>query len=110
MDKTNVKLTVMQMCSAPNVEKNLAFIEQQLSQLSIAGEHIVVLPECCLFFGGKDAEQLALAKTTAKDNSLVRQLSALASQYKVILVAGSIPLLTQSGEKFTNTCCVFSAT
>lgn len=109
MVKSSVKLTVMQMCSEPDVEKNLAFIDEQLAHLKIANEHIVVLPECCLFFGGKDAEQLALAKATAKDNSLVKSLAALAKKYQVILVAGSIPLLTQSGEKFTNTCCVFSA-
>ncbi|GAA5134086.1 carbon-nitrogen hydrolase family protein [Thalassotalea piscium] len=105
-----VKLSVMQMCSEPNVENNLAYIEQQLSGLKIADEHIVVLPECCLFFGGKDADQLALAKETAPDNSLVAELAAIAKKYQIILVAGSIPLLTEEGDKFTNSCCVFSST
>lgn len=108
-----VKLTVMQMRSAPNVEQNLAFIEQQLASLNVEGDHIVVLPECCLFFGGKDAEQLALAQATShktlRENKLVKSLAALAQKYQVILVAGSIPILTKSGEQFTNSCCVFSA-
>lgn len=105
-----VKLTVMQMRSAPNVKQNLAFIEQQLASLTIDGEHIVVLPECCLFFGGKDAEQLALAKASAEKNSLVTSLAGLAKTYCVTLVAGSIPILTSSGDQFTNSCLVFSAT
>ncbi|XQW85563.1 carbon-nitrogen hydrolase family protein [Thalassotalea piscium] len=103
-----VKLSVVQMCSVPNVAQNLAFIDEQLSLLAVTGEHIVLLPECCLFFGGKDSEQLALAKETALDNSLVNALAELAKKYQVILVAGSIPLLAENGEKFTNSCCVFS--
>ncbi|GAA6204032.1 MULTISPECIES: carbon-nitrogen hydrolase family protein [Thalassotalea] len=102
-----VKLSAIQLTSMPNVAANLAVIEQHLSNLAFSDNHLVVLPECCLFFGGKDAEQLALAKATYKENALIHQLSALAKKYRVNLVAGSIPLYHPDTDKFTNSSCVF---
>jgi nitrilase len=68
----------------------------------------VVLPECCLFFGGKDTEQLEVARTETTENKLVSALSGLAQEFSVYLVAGSIPLLVKGEDKFTNSCIVFS--
>jgi predicted amidohydrolase len=65
-----VRLTAIQLCSVPNVEENLVIIDAELARLaphSANDEHIVVLPECCLFFGGKDAEQLSVSKLLLKD-------------------------------------------
>ena len=108
-----VKLSAIQLCSVPNVEENLKVITEQLSLLcdpdiTQDNEHIVVLPECCLFFGGKDSEQLTLAKQTQQSNQLVKALAQLAQQFEITLIAGTIPLLSSSGDKFTNASCVFS--
>ncbi|MFT5755739.1 MAG: putative amidohydrolase [Alteromonadaceae bacterium] len=107
-----VNLVAMQLCSVPDVSANLSVIEQQLSTLSRDEQHLVVLPECCLFFGGKDAEQLSLAQNTFLQtesmSSLAVSLSALARKYNVYLVAGSMPILTENKDKFTNSSCVFS--
>jgi predicted amidohydrolase len=114
-----VKLSAIQLCSVPDVGENFRTIDRYLETLieesAHDDEHIVVLPECCLFFGGKDQQQLALAKESdqlAYQNvfvsTLQEQLSRLAMRYHVYLVAGSIPLLSTTGDKFTNTCCVFS--
>jgi len=114
-----VRLSAIQLCSVPDVKQNLAKIKQELNALCADvvpdntlkndDEHIVVLPECCLFFGGKDKQQLTLAKNTSATDSLLNALSALARQFNITLVAGTIPLLTACGEKLTNSCCVFSA-
>ena len=114
-----VKLTAIQLCSVPDVGDNFRIIDRHLETLvaesSQDDEHIVVLPECCLFFGGKDQQQLGLAKESdqlAYQNlfvsTLQEQLARLAKRYHVYLVAGSIPLLSTIADKFTNTCCVFS--
>ena len=114
-----VKLTAIQLCSVPDVGDNFRTIDRHLETLiaesSQDDEHIVVLPECCLFFGGKDQQQLGLAKESdqlAYQNlfvsTLQEQLARLAKRYHVYLVAGSIPLLSTIADKFTNTCCVFS--
>jgi deaminated glutathione amidase len=114
-----VKLTAIQLCSVPDVGDNFRTIDLHLETLiaesSQDDEHVVVLPECCLFFGGKDQQQLGLAKESdqlAYQNlfvsTLQEQLSRLAKRYHVYLVAGSIPLISTTADKFTNTCCVFS--
>ncbi|WP_440876231.1 carbon-nitrogen hydrolase family protein [Thalassotalea sp. PLHSN55] len=103
-----VRLSAIQLNSTPDIDENLAAIEYELSQLPKADEHIVVLPECCLYFGGSDGQQLQLAKDTLKTEQLTQALAELALRYKVYLVAGTMPLLSEACDKFTNSCCVFS--
>ncbi len=111
-----VKLTAIQMCSVPDVDANLAEISRQLLLLTESQEqavdttHLVVLPECCLFFGGKDSEQLTLAKANMPESGLIASLSDLAKRFNVYLVAGTIPIYCQETDKFTNSSCVFSPT
>lgn len=103
-----IKLSAIQLTSTPNVKENLDTIEEQLSQLKVAEQHLVVLPECCLFFGGSDRAQYDLAKQNAINDELKVALASLARQYKVTLVAGSIPQFVNKTDKFYNSCCVFS--
>lgn len=106
-----VKLSVIQLCSVPNVESNLTKIKRLLADVKPSDEiteHIVVLPECCLYFGGKDRDQLTLAQNTEASTELIAAFSELAITYNIYLVAGSIPRLSDSEEKFTNTSIIFS--
>ncbi len=96
------------MCSSTNIAENFSEIEKQLRTLSQDKQQLVVLPECCLFFGGKDKAQLSLAEEDAKHQGLKSQLAAMAKCYNVFLVAGSIPVLSKVAGKFTNTSVVFS--
>ncbi|SET63511.1 carbon-nitrogen hydrolase family protein [Thalassotalea agarivorans] len=108
LNSTNstIRLSAVQLTSVPDIDQNLVAIEATLSQLPTAQQHLVVLPECCLFFGGKDNEQLAVAKQYQIE--MTKALAKLAQQFKVYLVAGSIPVLSQEPEKFTNTSYIFS--
>ncbi|SFD48209.1 nitrilase-related carbon-nitrogen hydrolase [Pseudoalteromonas denitrificans] len=106
-----IKLSAIQLCSVPDVDENLQLIEQyinELLQIDTGNKHIILLPECCLFFGGKETDQLILAQKVNNNNRLINLLSHLAKKYQVTLVAGTIPLLTDCGEKFFNASCVFS--
>ncbi len=113
-----IKLTAIQLTSTADVATNLNKIAKLLTEATKAivpsdtieedVEHLVVLPECCLYFGCKDSEQLNLAKQSAQSDALCSALSQLAIRFKVCLVAGTIPLLTSSGDKFTNSSCIFS--
>jgi len=123
MEHKHVKLSAMQLNAKPNVAENIQAIAKQLAQLTADygnDEHIVVLPECCLFFGAADQAQLQLAKDSKQlKNGLVstlqQELSKLAKKYRVYLVGGTIPLLSSKNEnetaeqcnKFTNSSCVF---
>jgi len=108
-----VKLSAIQLNSKPDVEHNIQAIAKQLENLiqpEIIEEvvHIVVLPECCLFFGDNDQAQLSLAQQAKNTNRLQLALSQLAKKYNVTLVGGTIPILADSGDKFTNSSCVYN--
>ena len=103
-----MQICAIQMSSSTSVEDNISDIEQQLSTLEQAQQQLVLLPECCLFFGGKDKAQLTLAQENKDNNGLKNSLAALAKNYNVFLVAGSIPVLSNRPGKFTNSCFVFS--
>jgi predicted amidohydrolase len=108
-----ILLTAIQLSSCSDVKKNLTVISKQLSLLTQAKpnyQHIVVLPECCLFFGAKDTEQLSLAKKSSMNDQLVTDLAAIAQRFQVFLIAGSIPIITSNRDKFTNSSCIFSPT
>ncbi len=113
-----VKLSAIQLNSKADVAHNLDSIAKRLEQLKTTSseeltqeniEHIVVLPECCLFFGASDKAQLQLAKHAQVENELQTALSALAKRFNVTLIAGTIPVLTDGGDKFTNSSCAFNS-
>jgi len=113
-----VKLSAIQLNSKTSVEQNLQAIAKQLATLTqtIASEyeHVVVLPECCLFFGANDKVQLQLAKSTQiKQSQMISELqialAQLAKKYNVTLIAGTIPILSEDNEKFTNSSCAFNS-
>jgi len=103
-----MQLCAIQMSSNTSLEDNIADIKQQLATLDVTQQQLVLLPECCLFFGGKDKEQLILAEKNHVTNKLKNHLAELAVRYNVFLVAGSIPVLSKQASKFTNSCFVFS--
>ena len=98
----------MQCQSSRDVSANLLFIESQLNALSrealnkdsLHTPHLVVLPECCLLFGGHESQQLAYAGDT-HNSPLKSALSALAAKYQVFMVAGTIPVLADDGRVYS---------
>ena len=101
-----MQVSLLQCQSSRSVADNIAFIESQLKQLiRTDGAQMVVLPECCLLFGGQESQQLQYA-TRAEDSKLKQALAELAAQYQVVLVAGSIPILAADGRVY-NRCYVF---
>jgi len=111
-----IRLSAIQLTSTPDVKDNLNRIKKILTELAMlphAEQHIVVLPECCLFFGGKDKDQLILAQQDSTKNELIQNLAQIAIDFKITLVAGTIPVLvdntlTKQNNKFYNRSCVFS--
>lgn len=102
-----VNISAIQLCSVPNIQQNIDKIDRILHSMTISHEHIVVLPECCLYFGGSEKDNLTLANENIDTLYLTKQLSSLAMKYKIYLVAGSIPVAANES-KYTNTCIVFS--
>lgn len=98
------RLSAIQLCSKPDVDANLAEIHKIITQLCTeqpsSKEHIVVLPECCLYFGGKDKEQLAISESIGAGYKQ-QQLASIAKQYGIYLLAGTVPISSGKQDKFT---------
>jgi len=103
-----IRLSAVQLKSTTDVKQNIAAIRTIIENIPKSKEHIVVLPECCLFFGGKDKQQLALAQQNQLNPFLIKDLADIAREYSITLVAGTIPVLSSDEQKFYNRCCVFS--
>lgn len=107
-----MNISLLQCQSSLDVSANLRFIESQLKELNQQrnswGElkpHLVVLPECCLLFGGHESAQLAYAGEVDQ-SPLKSALSALAARYHVFMVAGTIPALAEAGRVYSR-CYLF---
>jgi nitrilase len=93
------KVSAIQLCSTPDISKNLQVIDQQLANLAAGDDHLVVLPEACLLFGCSDKQQLLSAQSDSV--TMTAGLTALAKKYAVYLVGGTIPLPTEDQNKHT---------
>lgn len=108
MAKQAVNLIALQMVSTPDPHENLAWVEQQLQQLSLDAPGLVVLPECFACFGGGDKRLQDIAEQPGQ-GEIQDTLARLARQYGVYLVAGTVPLRCEHSGKFTASCLMYDA-
>ncbi|WP_055022902.1 carbon-nitrogen hydrolase family protein [Shewanella sp. P1-14-1] len=97
-----MQVNLLQCQSSRDVQANLAFIDEQLSQLPRQENQpqLVVLPECSLLFGGHEQQQLSVAGDD-KTSELKQALAALAKNHRVYMVAGTIPILANDGRVYS---------
>lgn len=98
-------LVACQMVSTPNVEQNIAAVEQLVAQQEKGS--LVVLPECFACFGSGDARLLEI-REKRNDGPIQRRISAIAKQYGVYIVAGSMPLEADDPKKYTASSLLFN--
>lgn len=110
-----MQINLLQCKSNTNVDGNMTMIKGHISHLSRNKDELklVVLPECCLLFGGSEDEQRKWAGSlTHGDGAIVHTsemktwLSDLARQYQLYLVAGTIPALASDGRIYSR-CYMF---
>lgn len=106
-ENESVIIVAMQMTSSPLVVDNLLFVEQQLKLLPVSRPCLVVLPECFACFGGGDKAMLDIAEHL-HTGPIQLKLKQLAKQHGVWLVAGSLPLLCPTADKFTASCLLIN--
>lgn len=87
-----LQLTAVQLTSSPDPVANLVTLRQLFAQLPAARPQLVVLPEACLCFGAGDAQQRQLAELPGH-GPMQDGLAALARDFGVWLVGGTIPLI-----------------
>lgn len=103
---TNWQLSAIQLTSQPDPQQNFRQLEQYLALLPKAPQHLVVLPECFAIFGGADGLQQSYAEALGL-GELQAQCAALAKQYQLYLVAGSMPTRSPDPQRFSASSLLF---
>ncbi|MGP9803134.1 carbon-nitrogen hydrolase family protein [Rheinheimera sp. NSM] len=107
----NWRLSAIQLNSVPQPEQNLAQVGLYLQQLSAAYgnglPHLVALPECFAIFGGRDGLQLQYQAALGQ-GSIQQGCAALAKQFGVYLLAGSLPTTSPDPQRFSASSIVFA--
>lgn len=109
-DKANiglVKVAGIQMASSPQVASNLIEAERLIAIAAGQGAKIVVLPEYFCIMGVKDIDKVAV-REKAGDGPIQRFLAKMAKDYKIWLIGGTVPLVSNFPNKVRNSCLVFN--
>ncbi|EAT11096.1 carbon-nitrogen hydrolase family protein [Bermanella marisrubri] len=108
MTQTVITVGLVQMTSGKAVQPNLRAAEAAIKRCVEQGATTVLLPEMFVCLGVKN--QVEIAQTQCQKGGPVRsQLSALAKDFKVNIIAGSMPLMSSVEDKVLAACLVFAA-
>jgi deaminated glutathione amidase len=102
-----VKVAGIQMASSPSVSANLIEAERLIKLATEEGAQIVVLPEYFCIMGIKDTDKVKVREEEG-DGSIQRFLSKMAKKHKIILIGGTVPLVSNSPNKVRNSCLVYN--
>ncbi len=106
----NWRLSAIQLCSTPAPEQNLAAVARYLQQLQQQFRdglpHLVALPECFAVFGGGEGLQLQYQAPLGQ-GFIQQRCAALAQQFGVYLLAGSLPTSSPDPKRFSASSLLF---
>ena len=102
-----MKVAAIQMVSTPDVARNLAAARQLLGQARDAGVELAVLPEYFCLLGQKDTDKLAIAEPYGQ-GPLQDFLGQCATDFKLWLVGGTLPLTASEPDKVYNSTLVYN--
>jgi deaminated glutathione amidase len=101
------KVAAIQMASSPNVAANLIEARRLIEIAANDNAKIVVLPEYFCIMGIKDFDKVTI-KEKPHDGNIQRFLSKTAREFKLWLIAGSVPLVSNFPNKVRNSCLVYN--
>jgi predicted amidohydrolase len=101
-----LQIASIQMVSTPSVQENLDTAGQLIQAAANDGAKVIVLPEYFCLMGLKDKDKV-LAREKLGNGPIQNQLSQLAKEHQIYLVAGTIPLEADDPNKVLNTTLVF---
>jgi len=101
-----VKIAGIQMASGPIVSANLSEAERLIKIAADQGAKLIVLPEYFAIMGIKDTDKVK-AREKEGNGPIQHFLSSTAKKNDVWIVAGSLPLQSDSKDKIYNACMVY---
>ena len=106
VNPSNLKVASIQMVSTINLQENLSTASRLIAAAAADGAQLAVLPEYFCLMGLKDTDKVS-ARESIGSGPIQEQLSQIAKQNKLHLVAGTIPLEAKDPNKVLNTTLVF---
>lgn len=103
-----MKVAAIQMVSASNPDVNRQTAKRLLTQAKEAGAELAVLPEYWSIMGVRDTDKVNCAETFG-DGPLQTFLAQTAKELSLTIIAGTIPLVSDLGNKIFNACLVFDS-
>jgi predicted amidohydrolase len=103
---SELNIASIQMVSTPNLNENLEVAARLTKAAADSGAQLAVLPEYFCLMGLKDTDKVN-AREVAGSGPIQEQLSAIAKDNNIYLVAGTIPLEAVESNKVLNTSLVF---
>lgn len=98
------ELSAIQMVSSPDIAINFDQVERLLASSPVQSDRLTVLPECFACFGAGDKRLLEIAQQGSDE--VLERIQSLAKRFNTWIVAGTVPVLTESGDKFSACCWV----
>lgn len=103
-----MKVAAIQMVSTSNPDVNMQTAKRLLEQAKEAGADLAVLPEYWSIMGGRDTDKVDCAEAFG-DGPLQTFLAQTAKELNLTIIAGTIPLVSDLGNKIFNACLVFDS-
>lgn len=107
MTPNQLKVASIQMVSTASVDKNFISAEKLIQEAKLLGAELVVLPEYFCLMAHNEFDK-NLIKEDFDQGPMQDQLSSMAVANDIHLVAGTIPLKSNSETKVKNSTLVFS--
>jgi deaminated glutathione amidase len=104
---SNIRIASIQMVSTPELQENLTTAARLIKVAAEEGAQLAVLPEYFCLMGLKDTDKVR-ARESYGNGPIQEQLSAIAKDNGIYLVAGTIPLEAGDPQKVLNTTLVFN--
>jgi deaminated glutathione amidase len=102
-----MRVAAIQMVSTPDVKINLQAARQLLDQAAAAGAELAVLPEYFCLLGRQDTDKLAIQESPGH-GPLQDFLAQCATDFKLWLVGGTIPISANEQGKVYNSTLVYN--
>ncbi|OJI05397.1 carbon-nitrogen hydrolase family protein [Polynucleobacter sp. MWH-Adler-W8] len=106
-NSVDLKISSIQMVSTPDLRENLSAASRLIAAAATDGAQLAVLPEYFCLMGLKDTDKVR-ARESIGNGPIQEQLSDIAKQNNIYLVAGTIPLEAKDPNKVLNTTLAFN--
>lgn len=101
------KIAGIQMASGPNVTANLSEAEKLIEIAVEQGAKLIALPEYFAIMGMRDTDKVKAAEKEGQ-GPIQHFLADIAKKHAIWVVAGSVPLQSETEDKIYNACLVYN--